>query len=122
MSGCVSLADRDKMLLMQDYISSHPERIDSFKLALWNLIQWDITGHRIYIPDNGRVEPCGSEDPDKVGSLGWIQDWCIRPASVKNFYKFNLKGRLGISKYKRRLPLSTLYKIEDAEDYYYCPK
>ncbi len=68
---------------MQDYISSHRQRIDSFKLALWNLIQWDSAGHQPNIPDSGRVEPYGSEDPDEVGSLGWIQDWCIRPVGVK---------------------------------------
>jgi hypothetical protein len=78
---------------MQEYISSNRVRIDKFKLALWNLVQWDSAGHRLYIPDNGRVEPYGSEDPDEVGSLSWIQDWCIRPTLVKNFYKFNLGRR-----------------------------
>jgi hypothetical protein len=122
LSYCVSLAEGNNLLLMQDCISSHPERIDSFKVALWNLIQWGSAGHQLYIPDNGRVEPYGSEDSDEVGSLGWIQDWCIRPVAVKSFYKFHLRGRLGVSKYRRELPLSTLYKIEDADDYYYCPK
>jgi hypothetical protein len=108
---------------MQDYISAHTGRIAKFKLALWNLVQWDIAGHRIYIPDNGRVEPCGSEDPNEVGSLGWVQDWCIRPVAVKNFYKYNLKGRKEVSKYRRRRSIATLYKIEDAGDYYpYCPR
>ncbi len=108
---------------MQDYISSHPpERIDSFKLTLWNLIQWDSAGLQPYIPDSGRVEPYGSEDPDEDGSLGWIQDWCIRPVAVKNFYKFHLRGRLSVCKYRRRRPISTLYEIEDADDYCYCPK
>ncbi len=67
---------------MQDYISSHPERIGKFRLALWNLIQWDIAGHRIYIPNNGRVEPCGSEDPDEVGSLFRLDSRLVYKASI----------------------------------------
>jgi hypothetical protein len=105
---------------MQEYISSHPVRIDKFKLALWNLIQWDSAGHQPYIPDNGRVEPWGIEDPDEVGSLGWIQDWCIRSTFVKDFYKYDLRRRKETSRYNRRRSLASLYKIEDAEDYPYC--
>ena len=83
------------MHLRQDYIKSHPQRIDKFKLALWNLVQWDSAGLQVqfYIPDNGTVEAYDNEDPDEVGSLGWIHDWCIRLTSVKAFYKYSLKGR-----------------------------
>jgi hypothetical protein len=54
---------------MQDYISGHTERIDKFKLALWNLIQWDQDETRIDTPDSGEVEPCGTDDPDEWGCL-----------------------------------------------------
>ncbi len=109
---------------MREYIKSHPQRIDKFKLALWNLVQWDSAGLQVqfYIPDNGTVEAYDNEDPDEVGSLGWIHNWCIRPTSVKAFYKFNLERRKETSRYSRRKSLAKLYKIEDAEDYPYCPK
>jgi hypothetical protein len=107
---------------MQDYILAHTERIDKFKLALWNLVQWDQAGLHIYIPDNGTVEPYGSDDPDEVGSLGWIHDWCIRPVGVKGFYKYNLKRRKEVSKHTRRRKLAILYTIEEADDYPYCPR
>jgi hypothetical protein len=102
---------------MQDYINKHPQRIDKLKLTLWNLVQWDSAGLQVqfYIPDNGTVEAYDNEDPDEVGSLGWIHDWCVRPTSVKAFYKFNLERR-------KEKSLAKLYKIEDAEDYPYCPK
>jgi hypothetical protein len=41
---------------------------------------------------------------------------------VKNFYKFNVERRKETSRYSRRRSLASLYKIEDAEDYPYCPK
>jgi hypothetical protein len=109
---------------MQEYINKHPQRINKFKLALWNLIQWDSANLQVkyYIPDNGTVEAYDNEDPDEVGSLGWTHDWCIRPTSVKAFYKFNLQRRKDTSRYSRRKSLAKLYKIEDAEDYPYCPK
>jgi hypothetical protein len=112
---------------MQEYIESHPERVNKFKLALWNLVQWDSANLQVkyYIPDNGTVEPYDNEDPEEVGSLGWIHDWCIRPTSVKAFYKFSLKGRKEPSRptrYSRRKSLAKLYKVEEAEDYPYCPK
>ncbi len=61
---------------MQEYINSHPERIGKFKLALWNLVQWDSANLQVqfYIPDNGIVEAYGNEDPYEVGSLGSIHD------------------------------------------------
>jgi hypothetical protein len=107
---------------MQDYISAHTKRIDKFKLALWNPIQWDSDGTRIDIPDSGIVEPSGTDDPDECGSLGWIQDWCIRPASGKSLFRHSLQGQIGVYKYRRRLRLAELYKIEDVNDYHYCPK
>jgi hypothetical protein len=33
-----------------------------------------------------------------------------------------LQGQIGIYRYRRRLPVAELYKIEDAGDYPYCPK
>ncbi len=96
---------------MQDYINKHPQRIDKFKLALWNLIvQWDSAGLQVqfYIPDNGTVEAYDNEDPDEVGSLGWIHDWCIRPTSVKAFYKFNLERRNVGIQYTIRVLVCTL--------------
>jgi hypothetical protein len=109
---------------MQDYILAHTERINKFKLAHWNLVQWDQAGLgvQLYIPDNGEVEPYGSEDPDEVGSLGWVHDWCIRPVGVKGFYKYNLQRRKELSKHTRRKKLAILYTIEDADNYAYCPK
>ena len=109
---------------MQDFISANTQRIDQFKLALWNLVQWDQAGfgHLPYIPDNGRVESYDSEDPNEVGSLGWVHDWCIRPAGVKGFYKHYLHRRKEKAKYTRRKKLEVLYVIEDASDYAYCPK
>jgi hypothetical protein len=111
---------------MQDFISANTQRVNKFKLALWNLVQWDQAGHYpyIYIPDNGTVESYDlPEDPEEVGSLGWIHDWCIRPVAIKKFYKYHLRGQKEVSKYSRRgRKLATLYKIEDASDYPYCPK
>jgi hypothetical protein len=109
---------------MQDYILAHTQRIDKFKLALWNLIQWDQAGLGIQlcIPDNGTVEPYGSEDPDEVGSLGWVHDWYMRPVGVKGFYKYNLQRRKEVSKHTRRKKLAVLYTIEEADDYPYCPR
>ncbi len=109
---------------MQDYILAHTERIDKFKLALWNLVQWDQAGLgvQLYIPDYGKVEPYGSEDLDKVGSLGWVHDWCIRPVGVNGFYKYNLQRRKELSKHTRRKKLAILYTLEDAGDYAYCPR
>jgi hypothetical protein len=103
---------------MQEYIKHHPQRIAKFKLALWNLVQWDSAGLQVqfYIPDNGTVEAYDNEDPYEVGNLGWIHDWCIRPTSVKAFYKFNFGRRKESSRYSRRKSLAKLYKIEDAED------
>ena len=79
-------------------------------------------GVQLYIPDNGKVEPYGSDDPDEIGSLGWVHDWCIRPVGVKGFYKYNLQRRKEVSKHTRRKKLAVLYTIEDAGDYAYCPK
>ena len=108
---------------MQDFISANLQRIDKFKLALWNLVQWDQDGTRIDIPDSGDVEPCGTDDPDEFGCLDWVQDWCIRPVAVKSFYKYQLKRQKEVSKYSRRgRTLATLYKIEDAKDYTICPR
>jgi hypothetical protein len=109
---------------MQDFISANTQRIDQFKLALWNLVQWDQAGlgALLYIPDNGRVESYDSEDPNEVGNLGWIHDWCIRPVGVKGFYKYNLQRRKEVSRHTRRKKLAVLYTIEDAGDYAYCPK
>ena len=101
---------------MQDFISANTQRINKFKLALWNLVQWDQAGHYpyIYIPDNGTVESYDSpEDPEEVGSLGWIHDWCIRPVAIKKFYKYHLRGQKEVSKYSRRgRKLATLYKLK----------
>ena len=99
---------------MQDYILHHTERVDRFKLALWNLIQWDSAGHKIYIPDSGRVEAFEIDDPDEIGSLGRIQDWCITPTSGKNLLslKYSLQGQIGTYKYRRRKPLARLYKVK----------
>ena len=109
---------------MQDFISANTERINKFKLALWNLVQWDQSGlyPHFYIPDNGTVEPYDSEDLEEVGSLGWIHDWCIRPVGVKSFYKYNLKRQKEVSRFTRRRKLEILYTVEDADDYPYCPK
>ena len=93
---------------MQGFISANTQRIDQFKLALWNLVQWNQAGlgALLYIPDNGRVESYDSEDPNEVGSLGWVHDWCIRPAGVKGFYKYNLQRRKEVSKHTRRKKLA----------------
>ena len=96
---------------MQDFISANLQRIDKFKLALWNLVQWDQDGIRIDIPDSGEVEPFGTDEPEEFGCLGWVQDWCIRPVAVKSFYKYHLKRQKEVSKYSRRgRTLATLYK------------
>ena len=104
---------------MQDFISANTERINKFKLALWNLVQWDQSGlyPHFYIPDNGTVEPYDSEDLEEVGSLGWIHDWCIRPVEVKSFYKYNLRRQKEVSRFTRRRKLEILYTVEDADDY-----
>jgi hypothetical protein len=105
---------------MQDFISANTQRIDKFKLALWNLIQWNQDGTRIDIPDSEEVEPCGIDDPDEWGCLGWVQDWCIRPADGKSLLRLSQQRQIGVYKYTRRLPLTEIYKIEDAKDYAIC--
>jgi hypothetical protein len=107
---------------MQEFISAHTGCIDKFKLALWNLIQWDQDGTRIDISDSGEVEPCGVDDPDEWECLGWVQDWCIRPADGKSLIKFSQQRQIGVYKYTRRQPLAEIYKIEDAKDYAICPR
>jgi hypothetical protein len=103
---------------MQDYILHHTERVDKFKLTLWNLVQWDSAGIKVYIPDNGRVEAFEIDDPDECGSLGRIQDWCVKPTSGKSLLKHSLQGQIGTYKYRRRKPLAKLYKLVEARD---CP-
>jgi hypothetical protein len=107
---------------MQDFISANLQRTDKFKLALWNLVQWDQDGTRIDISDSGEVEPFGTDDPDEWGCLGWVQDWCIRPADGKSLLRFSQQRRIGVYKYTHRLPLAEIYKIEDAKDYAICPR
>ncbi len=65
---------------MQEYIKSHPQRIDKFKLALWNLVQWDSAGLKVkfYIPDNGTVEAYDNEDPYEVGLTGRVLSYLPR--------------------------------------------
>ena len=124
---------------MQDFILDlrNKERVDRFKLALLNLERLDIEGEDLEIPIGGYVEPCFNQDQDWQlwGTLGWIQDWFIRPVqnkkqdwfvtSVHKKKKVNLLDYSNIRqgtlrKYTRRTPLSRLFHLQDARDFALC--
>ncbi len=62
---------------------------DRFKLALLNLERLDIEGEDLEVPIGGYIEPCFNQDQDWQlwGTLGWIQDWFVRPVQKKKKYK-----------------------------------
>jgi hypothetical protein len=112
---------------MQDFILDlrNKERVDRFKLALLNLERLDIEGEDLEVPAGGYVEPCFNQDQDwqLLGTLGWIQDWFVRPAQKKK--KVNLIHYSNIQqstkrKYTRRTPLSRLFHLQHTRDYALC--
>jgi hypothetical protein len=124
---------------MQDFILDlrNKERVDRFKLALLNLERLDIEGEDLEVPIGGYVEPCFNQDQDWQlwGTLGWIQDWFVRPVqnkkqdwfvtSVHKKKKVNLLDYSNIRqstlrKYTRRTPLSRLFHLQDARDFALC--
>ncbi len=95
---------------MQDFILDprNKERVeDRFKLALLKLERLDIEGEDLEVPVGGYVEPCFDQGQDWQlwGTLGWIQDWFVRP--VKNKKKVNLINYSNIRQSTTR-KLSTL--------------
>ncbi len=124
---------------MQDFILDlrNKERVDRFKLALLNLERLDIEGEDLEVPIGGYVEPCFNQDQgwQLWGTLGWIQDWFIRPVqnkkqdwfvtSVHKKKKVNLLDYSNIRqstlrKYTRRTPLSRLFHLQHARDFALC--
>jgi hypothetical protein len=109
---------------MQDFILDlrNKERVDRFKLALLNFERLDIEGEDLEIPIGGYVEPCFNQDQDWQlwGTLGWIQDWFIRPVQKKkkvNFINYSNIQQSTKRKYTRRTPLSQLFHLQHARDY-----
>jgi hypothetical protein len=123
---------------MQDFILDlrNKERVDRFKLALLNLERLDIEGEDLEVPIGGYVEPCFNQDQDWQlwGTLGWIQDWFVRPAQKKQDWfvrpvqkkkKVNLINYSNVQqstrrKYTRRTPLSRLFQLQHSGDYALC--
>ena len=121
---------------MQDFILDlrNKERVDRFKLAFLNLERLDIEGEDLEVPIGGYVEPCFNQDQDWQlwGTLGWIQDWFVRPAHkkqdrftrpVQKKKKVNLINYVQQSarrKYTRRTPLSRLFELQHSGDYALC--
>jgi hypothetical protein len=107
---------------MQDFISDqrNKERVDRFKLALLNLERLDIEGEDLEVPEGGYVEPCFDQGQDWQlwGTLGWIQDWFVRPAKKKvNLIQYSNIVQSTKRKYTRRTPLSRLFKLQYASNY-----
>ena len=112
---------------MQDFISDpkNKERVDRFKLALLNLERLDIEGEDLEVPIGGYVEPCFDQGQDWQlwGTLGWIQDWFVRPVPAKkrvNLITYSNIVQSTRRKYTRRTPLSRLFKLQHARDYALC--
>ncbi len=112
---------------MQDFILDlrNKERVDRFKLALLNLERLDIEGEELEVPIGGYVEPCFNQDQDWQlwGTLGWIQDWFVRPVQKKkrvNLIHYSNVQQSTKRKYTRRTPLSRLFKLQHARDYALC--
>ena len=112
---------------MQDFILDprNKERIDRFKLALLNLERLDIEGEDLEVPIGGYVELCFDQGQDWQlwGTLGWIQDWFVRPAPSKkrvNLIEYSNIVQSTKRKYTRRKPLSRLFKIQHVRDYALC--
>ena len=123
---------------MQDFILDlrNKERVDRFKLALLNLERIDIEGEDLEVPICGYAEPCFNQDQDWQlwGTLGWIQDWFVRPAHkkqdrftrpVQKKKKVNLSNYSNVQqsarhKYTRRTPLSRLFELQHSGDYALC--
>ena len=123
---------------MQDFILDlrNKERVDRFKLAFLNLERLDIEGEDLEVPIGGYVEPCFNQDQDWQlwGTLGWIQDWFVRPAQKKqdrftrpvqkkkkvNLINYSNVQQSARRKYTRRTPLSRLFQLQHSGDYALC--
>ena len=77
---------------MYGYIDSgsNSERVNKFKIALYNLDLWQIANRPIVIPDSGFVK-AEDENPTSWGSLGFVQAWEIRPVKSEVFKKVTLR-------------------------------
>ena len=102
---------------MYEYIesASNSERVNKFKIALYNLDCLQIAGidYR-YITDCGFVKSPTLNTLD-YGSLGYIQCWELRPIKPTLYNLVNISTRLGFPQ-KRRTKLIDLYTIEYNED------
>ncbi len=112
---------------MQDFIVDprNKERVDRFKLALLNLERLAREGEDLEVPVGGYVEPCFDQGQDWQlwGTLGWIQDWFVRPVQKKkkvNLINYSNLLQSTTRKYTRRTPLSRLFKLQHARDYALC--
>lgn len=91
------------------------DRINKFKLALYNLDCLQIAGVDYkYITDCGFVKSPSLNILD-YGSFGYIQCWELRPVKPTLYNLVNLSTRIGIPR-KRRTKLIDLYTIDYNEN------
>jgi hypothetical protein len=94
---------------MQNHISDFHK--NEFKVALVYLEQWEVLGYSHYVPwDGGYDSP--EVDLSCKGSLGFLDDWFIRPVKGRNL--LSLVRDKSQSKYtsKRRSSLKSLSYLE----------
>ena len=102
---------------MYEYIDSgsNSERVNKFKIALYNLDCLQIAGVPFkYITDCGFVKSPTLNILD-YGSLGYIQCWELRPVKPTLYNLVNLSTRLRYPQ-KRRTKLIDLYTLNYNED------
>jgi hypothetical protein len=102
---------------MQEYIYTNSDRIERFKLALFNLESWEIKGEpKDNIPLGGYVGSCDS-DHTKGGSLGSAHTWFIRPSKQYNLFK-RVESRLKpIDTLRRRTAFDCFFALEHQSDF-----
>jgi hypothetical protein len=75
------------------------------------LEQWEMTGYPYSVPVTGDILPW-DDDLVECGELGRVSDWLIRSGTGKSLSKHSLQGQIGVYKYRRRIPLIEIYKLE----------
>ena len=102
---------------MYEYVDSgsNSERVNKFKIALYNLDCLQIAGVNYrYITDCGFVKSPTLNILD-YGSLGYVQCWELRPVKPTLHRIVNLSSRLGYPQ-KRRTKLKDLYTLNYNEE------
>ena len=99
---------------MYRYIDSNSERIDLFKLGLYNLDCYQIANRDYYIPDCGF---CKSPTEDLVGHgrLGFAEAWELRPIKPTLYNLVASSSQIGYTQ-KRRTKLRDLYTLHYNEE------